>query len=103
MPLLMRASAGGAILSPRFGDAVGPHTTRCAMGLMPAGAKNPFTRIDAQSVIGALKATGSRDPDVLHAQKQELLAPYSHLKLLGIIGMVCGAFFTVTFILAIVG
>ena len=73
------------------------------MGLMPAGAKNPFTRIDAQSVIGALKATGSRDPDVLHAQKQELLAPYNHLKLLGIIGMVCGAFFTITFILAIFG
>ena len=32
------------------------------MGLMPAGARNPFTKLDKQSVIGALKATASRDP-----------------------------------------
>jgi len=45
------------------------------MGLVPAGAKNPFTKIDKQSVIGTLKATGSRDRDILYAQKSELLAP----------------------------
>ena len=73
------------------------------MGLMPAGAKNPFTKIDKQSVIGTLKATGSRDPDILYSQKSELLAPAKHLKLLGIICIVIGAFFTVTVILAIVG
>ena len=36
------------------------------MGLMPAGAANPFAKLDKQSVIGTLKASGSRDPDVLH-------------------------------------
>jgi len=34
---------------------------------MPAGAGNPFTKLDAQSVIGALKSTGSKDADVLYA------------------------------------
>lgn len=73
------------------------------MGLMPAGAGNPFTKLDKQSVIGTLKACGSRDPDVLFAQKQQLLAPATHLKLLGYICLAGGAFFTVTVILAIAG
>ena len=73
------------------------------MGLMPAGAPNPFTRLDKQSVIGALKACSSRDPDVLFAQKQQLLAPAKHLKLLGYICLAGGTFFTVTIVLAIAG
>jgi hypothetical protein len=73
------------------------------MGLMPAGARNPFTKMDRQSVIGALKATGSRDPDILYSQKTELLSLAKQLKLLGIICMVGGAFFTITVILAIAG
>ena len=73
------------------------------MGLMPAGAGNPFTRLDKQSVIGTLKACGSRDPDVLFAQKLQLAAPAKHLKLLGYICLAGGAFFTVTVILAIAG
>jgi len=73
------------------------------MGLMPAGAPNPFTRLDKQSVIGTLKACGSRDPDVLFAQKQQLLGPAKHLKLLGYICLAGGTFFTVTIVLAIAG
>ena len=73
------------------------------MGLMPAGSRNPFTKMDRQNVIGTLKATGSRDPDVLHSQKTELLSAPKQLKLLGIICMACGAFFTLTVILAIAG
>jgi hypothetical protein len=73
------------------------------MSLMPAGARNPFTKMDKQSVIGALKGTGSRDADVLHAQKNELMTPAKHLKLLGILCMGIGAFFTLTVILAIAG
>lgn len=73
------------------------------MGLMPAGATNPFTRLDRQSVIGTLKACGSRDPDVLHAQVAQLVAGAKHLKLLGLICMVIGGFFTVTIIMAWVG
>jgi len=73
------------------------------MGLMPAGAPNPFTKLDKQSVIGTLKACGSRDPDVLFAHKQQLLGPAKHLKLLGYICLAGGALFTVTVVLAIAG
>jgi hypothetical protein len=41
------------------------------MALVPTDGAGPFTRLDKQSVIGTLKATGTRDPDVLHAQKQK--------------------------------
>ena len=34
---------------------------------------NPYVKLDKQSVIGMLKATGSKDADVLHLQKQTLL------------------------------
>ena len=73
------------------------------MGLIPAGSRNPFTRLDKQSVLGTLKSTGSRDRDVLYAQKNELLSSPKQLKLLGVLLMVGGAFFTVTVILAIAG
>jgi hypothetical protein len=59
--------------------------------------------MDRQSVIGTFKATGSRDADVLHSQKSELLAPAKQLKLLGVFCMVIGAIFTLTVILAIAG
>jgi hypothetical protein len=72
------------------------------MGLMPE-SQNPFTKLDKQSVIGTFKATGTRDPDILHAQKAKLLAPAKNLKLLAIICIVSGALFTVTVILAIAG
>jgi hypothetical protein len=73
------------------------------MGLMPAGAGNPFTKLDRQSVIGTLKSCSSRDPDVLYAQKAQLLTPAKHLKLLGLICIACGAVFTVTVVLAFIG
>jgi hypothetical protein len=70
---------------------------------MPEGSGNPYTRLDEQSVVGMLKATGARDPDVLHAQKEKLLAQPKQLKLLGIILIAVGVFFTVTVVLAIAG
>ncbi len=73
------------------------------MGLKPEGSWSQFTKLDKQSVIGALKATGTRDADVLHSQKNELLSPPKQLKLLGLICMVIGALFTLTVILAIAG
>lgn len=73
------------------------------MGLMPAGSGNPFTRLDEQSVVGMFKATGARDRDILHAQKEKLLAQPKQLKLLGIILIVVGVFMTVTVVLAIAG
>jgi len=73
------------------------------MGLMPAGAGNPFTKLDRQSVVGLFKSVGSRDQDVLYSHKQHLLAQPKQLKLLGIILMVGGGFFTVTVMLAFIG
>jgi hypothetical protein len=70
------------------------------MGLMPAGATNPFTSIDQQTVVGSLKSTGTRDADVLHAQKETLLAPYKHLKMLAKIGFVVGGLFTIMIFMA---
>lgn len=34
---------------------------------------SPFITIDKQTVIGALKATGSTDPDILHAARTKLV------------------------------
>lgn len=73
------------------------------MGLMPSGGGNPFTKLDARSVVGIFKATGSRDPDVLHAQREQLLAQPKQLKLLAVFLIGIGAFMTVTVFLAIAG
>ena len=73
------------------------------MGLMPAGSGNPFTSLDEQSVVGIFKATGSRDPDILHAEKEKLLAQPKQLKLLGMLCIGVGLFLTITVVLAIAG
>ena len=73
------------------------------MGLVPAGAINPFASIDQQTVLGTLKSTGARDSDVLHAQKQTMLAPYKHLKTLAMIGYVVGGIFTIMIFMAWMG
>jgi hypothetical protein len=72
------------------------------MGLTGEG-QNPFTKVDKQSVIGTLKATGSRDPDVLYAQKQKLLAPNKNLKILSYMLLAGGVLLALTVILAIAG
>jgi hypothetical protein len=73
------------------------------MGLMPAEGGNPFTKLDSRSVVGMFKATGARDPDMLYAQREKLLAPPKQLKLLAVILIGVGAFMTVTVVLAIAG
>jgi hypothetical protein len=73
------------------------------MGVMSGAARNPFVKIDKQSVIGALKATGSRDADVLYTQKNELLTTPKSMKTVGMITMVIGGLFTVMVILAWAG
>jgi len=72
------------------------------VGLTPEG-QNPFTKVDKQTVIGTLKATGSRDADVLHAQKAKMLAPQNNLKILSYILIGGGALLSITVILAIAG
>ncbi len=70
------------------------------MGLMPAGASNPFSSISEQAALGLFKASGSRDPDVLYAQKETMIAPYKNLKRLAILSFVIGGLFTVMVIMA---
>jgi hypothetical protein len=70
------------------------------MGLMPAGASNPFSSVSQQAALGILKATGSRDRDVLFAQKETMLSPYANLKRLAIISFVIGGLFTAMIFMA---
>lgn len=60
-------------------------------------------KIDKQQVIGALKATGSSDPDVLYARKEEMLAESKRMKLLGIFPIIVGVAMSLTIIGAVVG
>lgn len=62
-----------------------------------------IAQIDKQQVIGALKATGSSDPDVLYARKEELLAESRRMKLLGIMPIIVGVAMSLTIIGAVVG
>ena len=62
-----------------------------------------IAKLERQQVIGALKATGSSDPDVLYARKEELLAPSRSLKLLGIAPIIVGIAMSLTIIGAVVG
>jgi hypothetical protein len=62
-----------------------------------------IAKIEHQQVIGALKATGSSDPDVLFARKEELLAETRRVKMLGTVPLVIGGILTVTIVGAIVG
>lgn len=73
------------------------------MALIATESAGPFTKVDKQSVIGTLKATGTRDPDVLHAQKQKLLAPSKNLKMASYIIIGCSALLTLTIVAAFAG
>jgi hypothetical protein len=70
------------------------------MGLMPAGASNPFSSVNQQTAFGTFKESGSHDKDVVYAQKETMLAPYVNLKRLAIIGGVIGGLFTLTIFMA---
>jgi hypothetical protein len=64
---------------------------------------NPFTLLDKQMVIGALKATRSTDPDVLYAQKATLISSAKFPKLAGTYMMVLGGLCTITILLSFIG
>ena len=73
------------------------------MGLMPAGAANPFASFDQRTAYGAFKASGSFDPDALYAQKETMIAPYTNLKRLAVIGLGVGGRLAVTIAMAFSG
>ena len=62
-----------------------------------------LAKLTHQQVIGTLRATGSTDPDVLFAKKEELLSETKRLKLLGVVPLIVGTILTATLIGAIVG
>ncbi len=62
-----------------------------------------FSVVTRQQVLGALKATGSKDPDVLYAAKQELLEPVKPLKFIGLWAYVTGGLTTLLILTAIIG
>jgi hypothetical protein len=65
--------------------------------------KNPFLKLDKQMVLGFLKSTGSRDPDVLHTQKASLMSAARFPKMVGIYLMVLGGLMTIMILTAIIG
>lgn len=54
------------------------------MGMKNIEGYGQFRKMDKRSVLGSLKATGSRDPDVLLLQKQKLLAPNKSSRFAGL-------------------
>ncbi len=62
-----------------------------------------FSVVTRQQVLGALKATGSKDPDVLFAAKQSLLEPVKPLKFIGLWAYVTGGLMTILILTAIIG
>ncbi len=62
-----------------------------------------LAKLTQQQVIGTLRSTGSTDPDVLFAKKEELLSETKRLKLLGIAPLIAGTILTISIIGAIVG
>jgi len=65
--------------------------------------KSPFLKLDRSTVIGYLKSTGSHDPDVLHAQKAELVSAAKFPKMAGVYLMVLGGLLTITILGAFIG
>jgi len=65
--------------------------------------RSPFLKLDKSSVNGYLKSIGSRDPDIIHTQKTNLLSLARFPKYVGIYVMVLGAMLTVTILMSFIG
>ncbi len=62
-----------------------------------------FNLLSREQVMGALKSTGSKDPDVLLAAKEEFASNYRPIKWFGIWAMVCGVLMTMLIVMAPLG
>ena len=65
--------------------------------------RSPMLKLDKPSVIGFFKSVGSRDPDVLHSQKKNLISLAKFPKFVGTYLMIMGALLTVLILTAIIG
>lgn len=63
----------------------------------------PIPAIDRQQAVDALRSTGSSDPDVLYARKEELLSRTRKMKLLAITQIGVGTLLSLTIVAAIIG
>lgn len=59
--------------------------------------------LDKQAVIGALKATGSKDPDVLYTTQKKLIEQCRGLRLYSWVPIICGVLLCLTIIGAFIG
>lgn len=59
--------------------------------------------VSKQQILGALKATGSKDPDVLFAAKEGAVAQIKPLRTMSLIPIICGVLLSLTLIGAFVG
>lgn len=62
-----------------------------------------FNLLSREQVMGYLKSTGSKDPDVLLAAKEEFASNYRPMKWMAIWAMVCGVLCSLLIILAPIG
>lgn len=62
-----------------------------------------FGLVKREQVMGALKMSGSKDPDVILAAKEEFASAYRPLKWFGIWAMVCGGLMTALIVMAPLG
>ncbi|MFN8009571.1 MAG: DUF5362 family protein [Terriglobia bacterium] len=65
--------------------------------------KSPFLKLDKQNIVGRLKASGAKDRDILHAEKDSLISLAKFPKLAGIYVMVLGVLLTLTILGAFLG
>lgn len=65
--------------------------------------RSPFLKLDKQMVVGELKSIGSRDPDVLHIRKAQILTIAKFPKHVGVYLMVTGGLCTAMILLAFIG
>jgi Family of unknown function (DUF5362) len=65
--------------------------------------RSPLLKLDQQTVVGFLKSAGSRDPDIIHTQKTQLISLAKFPKLAGVYIMVLGALLTITILGAFLG
>ena len=66
--------------------------------MTPLQPHHMFGRVSREQVIGTLKATGSTDPDVLGATRQEMAGGYKTFTWIGLICAVVGGLFCLTII-----
>lgn len=59
--------------------------------------------LDKQTVIGALKASGSKDPDVLYTTKKKLVEQCRGLRMYSWVPIICGVLLCLTIIGAFIG